>query len=124
MSSLAERGIAPSVVADQVGRLTFTEDLARAAKGLVESEAPYGVYNVTSEGDPASWADIARAVFELTGHDPQAVTPVTTADYFASASAPVAPRPRNSVLALDKLHDAGIRTRDMREALRGYLADG
>ncbi len=124
MASLAQRGIAPKVVGDQVGRLTFTEDLARAARALVESQAPYGVYNVTSEGDPASWADIARAVFELTGHDPQAVTPVTTAEYFASATGPVAPRPRNSVLALDKLHAAGIRTRNMREALRIYLAEG
>ena len=29
MASLAERGIDPSVVDDQIGRLTFTDDIAR-----------------------------------------------------------------------------------------------
>ncbi len=38
-------------------------------------------------GEPTTWADIARHVFELTGHDPARVTGVTTDEYFASAAA-------------------------------------
>lgn len=46
MQSLAERGVSPSVVDDQVGRLTFTEDLARATAHLL------GVAPVVAEAAP------------------------------------------------------------------------
>jgi len=121
MASLAERGVHPSVVHDQVGRLTFTTDLARAIRHLLDTNAPYGTYNVTSTGEPASWADIARAVFALTGHDPARVTDVTTEQYFAGASGPVAPRPRNSTLDLGRAHSVGIPLSDMTAALEGYV---
>ncbi|WP_424711759.1 sugar nucleotide-binding protein [Microbacterium sp. SLBN-111] len=100
MASLAERGINPRVVNDQTGRLTFTTDIATTIRTLLESRAAYGVYNVTSAGDPVSWYDIAREVYRMTGHDPARVTGVTTEEYFADAAGPVAPRPRNSVLEL------------------------
>jgi dTDP-4-dehydrorhamnose 3,5-epimerase len=123
MASLAERGVDPRVVDDQVGRLTFTDDIARGILHLVESGAPYGAYNLTGSGEPTSWADIARTVFELTGHDPARVTGVSTDDYFASAAGPVAPRPRNSVLDLGKLEGTGFEPRDSHAALSAYLAD-
>ncbi|MFS2280413.1 dTDP-4-dehydrorhamnose reductase [Microbacterium sp. OR21] len=122
MRSLAERGIDPSVVDDQTGRLTFTDDLAAAAVHLLESRAAYGVYNVTGSGERQSWADIAREVFRLTGHDPARVTGVTTAQYFANATGPVAPRPRNSVLDLAKITGTGFAPRDSALALAEYLA--
>ncbi|MEQ6896916.1 bifunctional dTDP-4-dehydrorhamnose 3,5-epimerase family protein/NAD(P)-dependent oxidoreductase [Microbacterium sp. KR10-403] len=122
MASLAERGIDPNVVDDQTGRLTFTDDLARGIHHLVSTGAPYGVYNLTGAGAPATWADIARRVFALTGHDPARVTGVLSADYFASANAPVAPRPANSVLDLAKLTATGFAPGDADEALRGYLS--
>ena len=119
MASLAERGIDPSVVNDQVGRLSFTEDIASAILHLLAKRPAYGTYNVTNSGDPRSWADIAARVFELTGHDPARITSVTTAEYFAAKAA--APRPLNSVLALDKLTATGFQPRDADEALRAYL---
>ena len=122
MASLAERGVDPSVVDDQVGRLTFTDDLARAIGHLVDSGAPFGVYNVTSSGEPASWAQIAGRVFELTGHDPARVTGTSTAAYFASAASPVAPRPANSVLSLERLTAAGYQPAEMDARLAAYLA--
>ncbi|BDZ45921.1 dTDP-4-dehydrorhamnose reductase [Naasia aerilata] len=91
MASLAERGVTPTVVGDQIGRLTFAEDIAAGIAHLVGYAAPYGTYNLTNEGEPQSWADIAARVYELTGHDPESVTPVSTADYFAGKEA--APRP-------------------------------
>ncbi|KEP75013.1 dTDP-4-dehydrorhamnose reductase [Microbacterium sp. SUBG005] len=122
MASLAERGIDPRVVDDQVGRLTFTSDIASAIAALVDAEAPYGVYNVTGQGEPTSWCDVARRVFELSGHDPQRVSGVSTADYFAGASAPVAPRPHNSVLDTTATAAAGVPLGEADERLRDYLA--
>lgn len=121
MASLAERGVDPSVVHDQVGRLTFTGDLARGIRHLLDANAPCGTYNVTSTGEPASWADIARAVFTLTGHDPARVTDVTTEQYFAGASSPVAPRPRNSALDLRRAQSVGIPLSEMIPALESYV---
>ena len=121
MRSLAERGIHPKVVADQIGRLSFTTDIADAIAHLLESDAGYGTYNVTSAGEPQSWADIARAVYQLTGHDPARVSDVTTADYFQDAAGPVSPRPLNSVLDLTKITATGYAPRDGAEALKDYL---
>lgn len=123
MASLAERGVDPKVVDDQVGRLTFTDDLARGIRHLLETDAPAGVYNITGSGEPASWADVARSVFSLAGHDPARVTGVSTAEYFAGAQGPVAPRPRNSVLTLGKIASVGFQPASTEESLRRYVAD-
>ncbi|MBB3156756.1 dTDP-4-dehydrorhamnose 3,5-epimerase [Microbacterium proteolyticum] len=119
MATLAERGIDPRVVNDQVGRLSFTTDIASTVHALIDGSAPFGVYNVTGTGTPRTWYDIAREVFEITGHDPERVTGVSTDDYFAVSPTPVAPRPRNSVLRVD---DAGpVVTGDIDERLNTYL---
>ncbi len=57
MASLAERGIDPSVVDDQVGRLTFTDDIARGIRHLLDRGSLRGVQ--PDGGRRPSWADIA-----------------------------------------------------------------
>ena len=52
MKSLADKGIKPSVVNDQIGRLTFADDLASGIKHLLDTAAPYGTYNLTNDGEP------------------------------------------------------------------------
>ena len=121
MLSLAERGVNPSVVNDQFGRLTFTSELARAIRHLTETGAPYGTYNVTGGGGVGSWADVAKRCFALACHDPDRVTGVSTAEYFASAAGPVAPRPAYSVLDLAKIESAGFTLADADEMLAGYV---
>jgi dTDP-4-dehydrorhamnose 3,5-epimerase len=121
MQSLAERGIDPRVVDDQVGRLTFTDEIARGIRHLLDSRAPSGVYNLTGGGAPTSWADIARAVFSAGGHDASRVTGVSTEEYFASSTGPVAPRPRNSVLDLTKIEGTGFVPADASTSLQSYL---
>jgi dTDP-4-dehydrorhamnose 3,5-epimerase len=106
MADLADRGVSPTVVADQIGRLTHTTNLAAAIKHLLTVRAPYGTYNCTDGGDPVSWADIAQAVFAAHGRDPADVTPVTTSEYYAG-KAGIAPRPQHSVLDLTKLESTG-----------------
>lgn len=119
MASLAERGIAPKVVDDQIGRLTFAEDLAAGIKHLLKVNAPYGTYNLTNDGEPQSWADIAADVYELLGANRNDVTGVSTAEYFKSKDA--APRPLNSVLALDKIIGTGFLPVAASQRLKEYL---
>ncbi|MGQ4534061.1 sugar nucleotide-binding protein [Dermabacteraceae bacterium P13115] len=122
MASLAERGIAPSVVSDQRGRLTFTRDLAAGIDHLLTSGAEYGTYNLSCAGEVVSWADIAADVYELTGHERASVTPVTTEAYYAGNEGPISPRPLNSALDLAKIRATGFEPRDGAEALREYVA--
>lgn len=118
MQSLADRGVSPAVVDDQVGRLTFAGELARATRHLLETRGAYGTYNVTNGGPPTSWADLAAEVFRLTGRDPGDVARVSTEEYAAGRS--LAPRPRSSVLSLDKLTATGFVAEDALTALRRY----
>ncbi|MEP9382528.1 sugar nucleotide-binding protein [Nocardioides cheoyonin] len=119
MAGLADKGVSPSVVADQVGRLTFADTLAAATRHLLESRAAYGTYNVTNAGDPLSWHAVAAEVFELSGRSRDDVTPTTTEAYAAGKA--MAPRPPSSVLSLDKLRAAGFEPEDQLVALRRYL---
>jgi dTDP-4-dehydrorhamnose 3,5-epimerase/reductase len=121
MSDLAARGVRPRVVADQRGRLTFADDIARGIRHLLEAQAPYGVYNLTSSGDVVSWADVARQVYAMRGQDPASVHDTTTAEYYAGSDRLVAPRPANSRLDLSKIEATGFTPRDGHEALRAYL---
>jgi dTDP-4-dehydrorhamnose reductase len=120
MARLADDGESPAVVDDQIGRLTFADEVARATRHLVEQEAAYGTYHVSNEGPPMSWADVAAEVFRLRGRSPEDVTPVSSQEYAAGRDA--APRPASSMLSLRKLTDTGFVPVDAREALRAYLA--
>lgn len=120
MASLAERGVSPSVVGDQYGRLSFTTDLAAGIVHLVGTDAPSGTYNLTNGGPTMSWADIAKRVFELRGRSAGDVTEVTTAEYFAGKA--MAPRPVHSTLDLTKLATTGFTPADADQRLVEYLA--
>lgn len=120
MLGLAEKGVSPTVVADQIGRLTFTSELVRAIDHLLTSEADFGIYNVTNDGTPMSWADITRTIFEVSGHDDLTVTDTTTAEYYVGKDG-IAPRPLLSIMSLDRLHATGFTSRDWQEDLRDYI---
>ena len=120
MQDLAARGVKPSVVNDQIGRLTFTDTLARGIKHLLEIGAPYGTYNLTNEGQPVSWADIAKIVFEKSGKSPSDVQPVSTAEYFADKPN-TAKRPLQSTLDLTKIEKTGFIPEDWRDKLDKLL---
>lgn len=109
------------VVDDQIGRLTFTDDMAGAIFHLLETNAPYGTYNCTCSGEPASWADIAREVFCRKGGGSAAVHPISTAEYYAGASASTAQRPLQSTLGLEKLTLSGFEPSGWEERLARYI---
>jgi dTDP-4-dehydrorhamnose 3,5-epimerase len=120
MLGLADRGISPSVVADQVGRLTFTSELVRAIDHLLTTKSPYGTYNVSNDGESASWADITRTIFEMADKTDLTVTDTTTEEYYAGKEG-IAPRPLKSTLDLTKLHATGFTSTNWKEALEAYI---
>lgn len=120
MLGLGEKGIAPTVVADQVGRLTFTTELVRIIDHLLSTQAAFGTYNATNGGEAASWAEITRAIFKEAGYD-LTVTDTTTEEYFKGKDG-IAPRPLKSTLALDKLEATGFKPGDWHEDLASYVA--
>ncbi len=121
MWDLAHRDIKPSVVNDQIGRLTFTADLAEAIKHLCETKADFGTYNLTNDGDSVSWADFAKLVYVAAGKSANDVTGVTTDEYYAGKEN-IAPRPLQSELDLAKIKGTGFTPRNWRDALDEYLA--
>ncbi|HEY2429718.1 MAG TPA: dTDP-4-dehydrorhamnose reductase [Acidimicrobiales bacterium] len=93
-----------TVVDDQHGCPTFTEDLAGLVRTLVAARLP-GTFHATNQG-ATTWFDLARAVFSLAGEDPARVVPIKSAEL--SPPRP-APRPANSVLDNAALRLSGLR---------------
>jgi dTDP-4-dehydrorhamnose 3,5-epimerase/reductase len=120
IASLADRGVSPDIVDDQFGRLTFTTEIGRAILHLLDTGAPYGTYNLSNDGDAMTWAGIARVVFQARGRDASSVRGVTTAEYGAGKL--LAPRPRHSLLSLDKIIGSGFQPTDAMTHLHAYLS--
>jgi dTDP-4-dehydrorhamnose 3,5-epimerase len=119
MLDVGSRGINPSVVADQIGRLTFTSTLVNAIDHLLKTNAPYGTYNVSNDGESASWADITREIYKLAGLS-NTVTDTTTAEYFAGKEG-IAPRPLQSTLDLTKIKATGFTPNNWQDDLKRYI---
>ncbi|MEU9667284.1 dTDP-4-dehydrorhamnose reductase [Streptomyces bobili] len=106
MLGLAEQRESVDVVDDQRGQPTWTRALARQLRDLGESavagKAPAGVYHGTAS-ETATWFDLARAAFELTGLDPERVRPTTSERFVRPAR-----RPSYSVLAHERWAEAGV----------------
>lgn len=110
-----------TVVDDQYGRLTFTDDMAAAIFHLLDDEDPYGTYDLTGSGDVVSWAQIAAEVFAMTNGNGDKVRPISTEQYFENAKTPVSPRPTNSTLDLAKIEETGYETTDWHDSLKAYV---
>lgn len=138
MRALSDRVAEPSdaldrvtVVDDQLGRLTFTDQMAEGILHLLgyrdgdvepSAPAPHGTYNLTGSGPVESWAAIASRVFDLANGNGAAVEHVSTADYYAAAEGPIAPRPEHSDLDLSKIRAAGFEPRDWEDELEEYVS--
>jgi dTDP-4-dehydrorhamnose reductase len=100
------------VVTDQIGQPTWTHDVARMIRSLLESSVTSGVFHATNAGQ-ASWWEFARRLFELAGWDPDRVLPTTSETFVRPA-----PRPAWSVLGHDNWEKNGLPApRHWREAL-------
>ena len=79
MLRLAERRTRLSVVDDQIGCPTYTVDLARLICQMAEQNAQ-GVFHAAGSGQPVSWYDFARRIFDLAGKKIE-LEPISTAAY-------------------------------------------
>lgn len=116
MLTLGNEGKPLTVVDDQIGSPTYTEDLARFLMMLIETER-YGIYHATNSGS-CSWYEFAKRIFEEARMQVE-LSSCTTEDFPRPAS-----RPAYSVL-----EHAGIKLngfKDLRpweEGLKEFLAD-
>ena len=120
--SLAKKDISPTVVHDQIGRLTFTTELVRVIDHLLKVGANFGTYNITNSGDPASWADITRSIYAIMGRADLSVSNTTTAEYFGGKEG-IAPRPLQSTLDLRKIEETGYSPKDWKDNLTLYIQE-
>jgi dTDP-4-dehydrorhamnose 3,5-epimerase len=120
MFGIGQKGISPTIVSDQIGRLTFTSELVRVIEHFLATKPAFGTYNVTNSGESVSWANITREIYRLAGFD-LTVTDITTAEYYADKPQ-AAPRPLQDALDLAKLQTTGFTPRDWREDLEKYVA--
>ncbi len=98
------------VVDEEMSCFTYTPDLAKATKDLLEGGKGYGVYHLVN-GGPCTWYEAAKELFKLTGADIR--INAVRSDKFPRP----AKRPIYSVLKNTKLESL----RDFKEALREYL---
>jgi dTDP-4-dehydrorhamnose reductase len=73
-------------VADEVNSVTYAPDLAAATSGLLDRLPAPGIYHVTNSGG-ASWFDLAREIFRITGK-PINVLPVASTHFPRKALRP------------------------------------
>lgn len=103
-----------SVVTDQVGQPTWTEDLSAYVIGLIESNRSGGIHHGTNTGKVSRY-DLARAILELSGDDPDRVDGCVSTDYPLAAKRP-------GYSALEPTEGSPVMP-SWYDALRRYLAD-
>jgi dTDP-4-dehydrorhamnose reductase len=109
MLHLSENNPEIKVVSDQIGKPTYTRDLAEATLDLIENSEE-GIFHLTNEGS-VSWSDFAKKIFEMKEIEVK-VIPIPSSEFPTLAA-----RPKNSILLNTKLP----KLRSWEEALREYL---
>jgi len=99
------------IVSDQIGKPTYTLDLAEATKNLIEQNCEYGIYHLINEGE-MSWADFARLIFNKIAPSQVKITRILSDQYPTTAK-----RPKHSAL----LNTKRPLLRSTKEALNNYL---
>lgn len=114
MLRLALENKSISVVNDQVGSPTYTEDLSDSLIEIMESEK-YGIYHISNSGS-CTWYEFACAIFE------EANLPVNLKQCKTIDFPRLAHRPKYSVLSNTSIHKNGFSPiRHWREALHVFL---
>lgn len=117
--SLKKKNI--KVVSDQIGRITYSEELAKGIIKLLGKNPKSGIYNLTGSGKSCSWADLAKEIFDIKKKKVK-ITSITTKQYIkTSQSKKIAPRPKNSKLDLCKIKKIGFNPVDWKKSLEEYL---
>lgn len=111
-----ERNEPFSVVDDQIGRPTYTKDLAKLIAEIIATDK-YGIYHVTNEGENVSRYEYAKEILRQAGKTAD-VFPIATKDCREKQ----ANRPLNSRLDTSKIKESGFTPLpDWKDALWRYL---
>ena len=120
MLRLSESRDSLTIVADQIGGPTSARAIALACKvmaeQLIRDPAKSGLYHFSGAPD-TSWADFARAIFEMAGRA-VTVTDIPTSEYPTPAA-----RPLNSRLDCSTLSAFGLARPDWRTDLAHVLTE-
>jgi dTDP-4-dehydrorhamnose reductase len=112
--ALAEQKPEISIVNDQWGAPTSTEEVARMTCELLEKRADWGLYHMTASGE-TTWYDYARFIV-ATDNVFCSVKPIPTESYPRPAL-----RPKNGRLNIQKLSEAGIFPMPWSDSVKAYL---
>ena len=113
---LAKRQKTIKVINDQVGRPTFTVDLAEQIAQLLDVEE-YGIFHLTNSGY-CTWYRFACQIIELAGVEGVSVRPITTEEFRSLAK-----RPKFSVLENKRFAELGLKSAPhWEDGLKRYLA--
>jgi dTDP-4-dehydrorhamnose reductase len=118
LGTIVDRMLAGSevpVFVDRTVSPTYTTDVARATRALIDSRSVLGLYHCVNSG-AATWFDVAEEAARLIGRTLRA-KPLTLATAHLAA-----PRPRYCALSPARLAAAGIVMPSWQDALRRYLA--
>jgi dTDP-4-dehydrorhamnose reductase len=100
------------VINEEYDLPTYAFDLAGKTKEIMETKSDYGIYHVVNSGDPCTWYDFAREIFDIKKMRVE-IEPVSS-DAFGER-----PAKRLAYAVLKNTKLGGLR--GWREALRGYL---
>jgi len=111
MQELAEKQSEIKVVNEEISCFTYSPDLAKATRFLIEGNYQPGIYHIINT-DPCSWYDCAKTLFEILGKKIK-LTPVPSSEFPRPAK-----RPDYSVLINTKLPPL----RSYKEAMKEFLS--
>ena len=110
MLNLAQKMDELKVINDQHGKPTYSLDLAKRTKEIIENKENFGIYHTTNE-DETTWYEFAKEIFRQAGVDIK-VNPCASEEFPTKAK-----RPHYSGLINTKLN----KMRSWKEALTDYL---
>lgn len=111
MLKLAKTHAKLSIVNDQIGRPTWTRDLAKFIYFLISKSTKYGTYNFCNSGT-ASWFEFARSILE---NEDIEVDAIASSHFPQKAS-----RPQKNVLSLVKVQSLGYDIPNWQDALHEF----
>ncbi|EAC5295673.1 dTDP-4-dehydrorhamnose reductase [Listeria monocytogenes] len=108
MLKLAETHKELKVVNDQLGRPTYTYDLADFIRFVIEKNPAYGIYQFSNSGT-ATWFEFATEILK----DKDVTVNPCTSDEFSQK----AERPKTSIMSLEKVEKLGFNIPTWQDAL-------